>query len=52
MTLASVILAYSSPDIFYQGEACGDAKTADNARQLREYARNMRDRISAKSPQG
>ncbi len=42
---------YSSPTIFYQGEACGDAKTADNARQLREYARSMRDRVSAKSPQ-
>lgn len=43
---------YSSPAIFYQGEACGDAKTADNARQLREYARNMRDMISVESPQG
>ncbi len=42
---SNVILAYSSPDIFYQGEACGDPDKADNARQLREHAERLRQSL-------
>lgn len=36
---------YSSPDIFFGDEACGDHEHADNARQLREYARRLKDKM-------
>jgi|GEM_PF-1851613 len=53
----NTLLAYSSPDMTYQGEACGDVNTADNARLLREYAAQLRQNlarhaINAESPQG
>ncbi len=33
--------AYSSPDIKYYGQACGNAETADNARHMREFALSL-----------
>jgi len=36
---------YSSPEIFYGDEACGDPKYGDNARQLREYAYQLREKL-------
>jgi hypothetical protein len=35
---------YSSPGISY-GEVCGDAKTSDNARQLRNYANYLKQAV-------
>ncbi|ELA3113525.1 hypothetical protein ACRTC9_21610 [Vibrio vulnificus] len=32
---------YSSPDIKYYGQACGNAETADNARHMREFALSL-----------
>lgn len=42
---SNVIFAYSSPDISYQGEVCGDPDKADNARQLREHAERIRQAL-------
>lgn len=38
---------YSSPDIDYRGNVCGDANKADNARVMRDYARALRQQILA-----
>nr|WP_234405715.1 hypothetical protein [Vibrio cholerae] len=32
---------YSSPDIKYYGQACGNAETADNARHMQEFAQSL-----------
>ncbi len=37
----NVLPIYSSPDIRYQGEVCGDRETADNARVLRNFALSL-----------
>ncbi|WP_299015267.1 hypothetical protein [uncultured Photobacterium sp.] len=41
-----ILPIYSSPDILYQGEACGDMKEADNARMVRDYARELRQKVA------
>ncbi|UTV29538.1 hypothetical protein [Photobacterium atrarenae] len=38
---------YSSPDIDYRGNVCGDANKADNARIMRDYAQALRQQILA-----
>ncbi|USD66691.1 hypothetical protein J4N39_10100 [Vibrio sp. SCSIO 43136] len=43
---AKVLPIYSSPKITYQGEVCGDAMTADNARLLTEYARTLKAKLT------
>lgn len=43
-----VLPIYSSPNITYQGEVCGNRKSADNARLLTEYARVLRDKVDAR----
>jgi len=38
---------YSSPQISFNGEVCGDAKAGDNARVLRDYAQRLRERMAS-----
>lgn len=44
----NLLPVYSSPNITYQGQVCGDVETADNARRLTEYARALRGKVSAR----
>ncbi|MDA0148406.1 hypothetical protein [Vibrio sp. LaRot3] len=45
MSFSEVSLpVYSSPDVQYDGEVCGDAKHGDNARQMKEYALSLMDK--------
>ena len=44
----NLLPVYSSPNITYQGQVCGDVETADNARLLIEYARALREKVSAR----
>ncbi|MFC1503463.1 hypothetical protein ACFL53_03815 [Pseudomonadota bacterium] len=39
---------YSSPEIFYGGDACGDLEYGDNARRLREYAYQLREKLKSR----
>ncbi|MCG7586993.1 hypothetical protein MHN01_15270, partial [Photobacterium sp. OFAV2-7] len=41
-----VLPIYSSPDIYYQGKACGDARRADNATVMRNYARELKKKMA------
>lgn len=44
----NILPVYSSPNITYQGEVCGNRESADNARLLTEYARVLRDKVDAR----
>lgn len=46
MSYESELLSiYSSPDITNNGRVCGDEQYADNARQLREFARDLKRKM-------
>lgn len=44
----NILPVYSSPNITYQGQVCGDVEIADNVRVLTDYARALRERVEAR----